>query len=48
MFKLISRDLVQIMAERGIAFAHTTILGWAQRYVPDFEKRWDQYARAGG
>ena len=26
-FKLSSRDLVQMMAERGIALAHTTILG---------------------
>ena len=43
-FKLSSRDLVQRMAERGIALAHTTILRWVQRYVPDFEKRWSQYA----
>ena len=27
-FKLSSRDLVQIMSERGIALAHTTILRW--------------------
>jgi len=33
-----------MMAERGIALAHTTILRWVQRYVPDFEKRWKQYA----
>src|SRR5258707_5836762 len=37
-FKLSSRDLVQMMAERGILLAHTTILRWVQRYVPDFEK----------
>jgi len=47
-FKLSSRDLVQMMAERGITLAHTTILRWVQRYVPDFEKRWNQYARAVG
>ena len=47
-FKLSSRDLVQMMAERGIALAHTTILRWVQRYVPDFEKRWNQYARVVG
>jgi transposase-like protein len=39
-FKLSSRDLVQMMAERGIGLAHTTILRWIQRYVPEFEKRW--------
>ena len=44
-FKLSSRDLVQIMSERGVALAHTTILRWVQRYVPEFEKRWGRYAR---
>jgi transposase-like protein len=43
-FKLSSRDLVQMMAERGIALAHTAILRWVQRYVPEFEKRWSRYA----
>jgi len=33
-----------MMAERGIALAHTTILRWVQRYVPEFEKRWHRYA----
>ena len=47
-FKLSSRDLVQMMAERGIALAHTTILRWVQRYVPEFEKRWSRYARPVG
>jgi transposase-like protein len=45
---LSSRDLVQMMAERGILLAHTTILRWVQRYVPDFEKRWQAYARPVG
>ena len=43
-FKLSSRDLVQMMAERGIGLAHTTILRWVQSYVPEFEKRWSRYA----
>jgi hypothetical protein len=47
-FKRSSRDLVQMMAERGILLAHTTILRWVQRYVPDFEKRWNAYARPVG
>ena len=47
-FKLSSRDLVQMMADRGIALAHTTILRWVQRYVPEFEKRWSRYARPVG
>ena len=36
-FKLSSRDLVQLMAERGISLTHTTILRWVQHYVPEFE-----------
>ena len=37
--------MVQMMTERGIVVAHTTILRWVQRYVPEFEKRWNRYAR---
>src|SRR5713101_5578079 len=47
-FKLSSRDLVQMMAERGITLIHTTILRWVQRYVPEFEERWSRYARPVG
>ena len=47
-FKLSSRDLVQMMAERGITLTHTTILRWVQRYVPEFEKHWSRYARPVG
>ena len=34
-----------MMAERGLAVSHTTILRWVIRYVPEFEKRWDRWAR---
>ena len=44
-YKLSSRDLVQMMAERGIELTHTTILRWVQRFVPEFEKRWSRYSR---
>src|ERR1700750_2644281 len=47
-FKLSSRDLVQMMNEVGIRLAHTTILRWVQRYVPEFEKRCSRYARPVG
>jgi len=36
------------MAERGSDLAHTTILRWVQRYVPEFEKKWNRYARPVG
>jgi DDE domain len=39
------RDLVAMMAERGIVVSHTTIHRWVTRYVPEFEKRWNRFAR---
>src|ERR1700693_3897106 len=47
-FKLSLRDLVIMMADRGITLTHTTILRWVQRYLPEFEKRWSRYARPVG
>lgn len=47
-FKLSLRDLVEMMAERGLAVAHTTIMRWVQRFVPEFEKRWNRLARMAG
>jgi transposase-like protein len=47
-YKLSYRDLVEMMAERGVAISHTTILRWVQRFVPEFEKRWSRYARPVG
>ena len=37
-----------MMSERGIGIAHTTILRWVQHYTPEFEKRWERYARSTG
>ena len=42
-YKLSSRDLREMMAERGLAVSHTTILRWVQRDVPEVEKRWRAY-----
>src|ERR1700722_16816476 len=44
-FKLSFRDLVEMMTERGISLAHTTIMRWVQRYVPEFERRWSRFTR---
>ena len=44
-YRLSCRDLVAMMAERGIVVSHTTILRWVSRYVPEFEKRWNRFAR---
>ena len=47
-YKLSYRDLVEMMAERGVALAHTTVLRWVQRFMPEFEKRWMRFARPVG
>ena len=47
-YKLSFRDLVEMMAERGLSLAHTTILRWVQRYAPEFVKRWNRFGRPAG
>src|SRR5580658_7750615 len=47
-FKLSFRDLVEMMAERGLSMAHTTIMRWVHHYVPEFERRWNRFARPVG
>ncbi len=44
-YRLSYRDLVAMMAERGIVVSHTTIHRWVIRYLPEFEKRWNRFAR---
>ncbi len=45
-YRLSYRDLVEMLAERGIVVSHTTIYRWVQQYVPEFERRWSRYATA--
>ena len=47
-YKLSYQDLVEMMAERGVRFAHTTVRRWVQRFIPVFEKRWMRFARPVG
>src|SRR5246127_2945309 len=47
-YKLSLRDLVEMMAERGLSLAHTTILRWVRRYTPEFVKRWNRFATPAG
>ena len=47
-FKLSLRDLVEMMAERGLWLAHTTIMRWVQRYTLEFAKRWSRFGRPVG
>ena len=47
-YKLSFRDLVEMMAERGLNLAHTTILRWVRRYAPEFVKHWNRFGRTTG
>ena len=47
-FKLSFRDLVEMMAERGLPIAHTTIMRSVYRYAPEFERRWKRFAQPAG
>ena len=47
-FKLSFRDLVEMMAERGLSMVHTTIMRWVHHYAPEFERRWNRFSRPIG
>lgn len=47
-FKRSLRDLMEMIAERGLSIAHTTLMRWVQRCAPELEKRWQRFARAVG
>src|ERR1039457_6775259 len=47
-YRLSYRDLVEMMAERGVQVAHSTKLRWVTRYVSEFEKRWNRFSRFVG
>ena len=47
-FKLSFRDLVEMMAERGLSLAHTTIMRWVLHYAVEFDRRWRRFSRAVG
>ena len=47
-YKLSLRDLVEMMSERGLSLAHTTILRWVKRYSPEFVKRRNSFGAPAG
>lgn len=38
-YNLSFRDLVEMMEERGLSMAHTTIMRWVHQYGPELDKR---------
>ena len=47
-YKLNYRDLVEMMAYRGVELTHITVRRWVRRFMPGFEKRWMRFARPVG
>lgn len=47
-YKLSFRDSVEMMAERRLELAHTTIMRWVWRYAPKFIKRWNRFGKPAG
>jgi hypothetical protein len=46
-YRLSYRDLSAMVAERGIAVSHTTILRWVLKYLPEYERRWARIRAPG-
>ena len=47
-YKLSVRNVVEIVAERGLSFSLTAIMRWVKRFTPEFCKRWDRFAKSAG
>jgi len=47
-YKLSYRDPVEMMAERGLSVAHSTILRSVRRHTPEFDKRWGRFSTQVG
>jgi transposase, IS6 family len=44
-YNLSFRDLVEMMEERGLSIAHTTIMRWVHQYGPELDKRVRRYLK---
>jgi transposase-like protein len=47
-YRLSLRDLVEMMAERGLSLSHTTMMRWVKRFTPEFVKRWNRFVTSAG
>ena len=47
-YSLTYRDLVEMMRERGLSMAHTTIMRWVHQYSPELDKRTRPHLRPTG
>jgi transposase-like protein len=47
-YRLSLRDLAEMRAERGLDVYPSTIWRWVQRFVPEFEERWNRLRKPSG
>jgi transposase, IS6 family len=45
LYNLSFRDLVEMMEERGLCIAHTTIMRWVHQYGPELDERIRRYLK---
>jgi transposase-like protein len=44
-YRLSYRDLVELMAERGVRVSQSTLHRWVVRFAPEYERRWNRRAK---
>jgi transposase-like protein len=47
-YRLSYRDLVAMMAERGVIVTHTTVMRWVIHFVPEYIQRWERWVKPVG
>jgi hypothetical protein len=44
-YPLSYRQVCDILRDRGVSVAPSTVMRWVVRYAPEFEKRWRRYEK---
>jgi transposase-like protein len=44
-YPLSYRQVCEILRDRGVSVAPSTVMRWVVRYAPDFEKRWRKFEK---
>jgi transposase-like protein len=47
-YPLSYRQVCEMLLDRGVSVAPSTVMRWVIRYAPEFEKRWRRYEKAVG
>ncbi len=47
-YPLSNRQICELLHDRGIVVAPSTVMRWVLRYAPEFEKRWRRYEKTVG